>query len=221
MCEAKLYRFRALAGGAGRGARCARPARRAAWKTITPPRNTAACLYVWYNPPAMTDPLPERASARLILVHLPTRAMLWLAVRDPFMIARVPAGCVCWTTPGGGVDPGESFARTAVRELWEETGLVAGADALIGEPLFERRRVVPWGTLDAPTRMLSVEQWFPVTLRVGRDAVSDANLLPYEKLGITAYRFWTADEMRDAAARQTDAFFPDDLAAALDDWQGA
>ncbi|MDR1212733.1 MAG: NUDIX domain-containing protein [Propionibacteriaceae bacterium] len=37
-----------------------------------------------------------------------------------------------WTTPGGGLDAGESFAQAAVRELREETGLKVDQSDLIG-----------------------------------------------------------------------------------------
>ncbi|MGQ0548433.1 MAG: NUDIX domain-containing protein [Armatimonadota bacterium] len=37
-----------------------------------------------------------------------------------------------WTTPGGGIDPGESPAEAAVREAREETGLDVEIEALYG-----------------------------------------------------------------------------------------
>jgi 8-oxo-dGTP pyrophosphatase MutT (NUDIX family) len=38
----------------------------------------------------------------------------------------------CWTLPGGAVDPSEQPADAAVRECFEETGLLVKLDALIG-----------------------------------------------------------------------------------------
>ena len=37
-----------------------------------------------------------------------------------------------WSIPGGGVEPGESWSETAVRECREETGWVARIDSLLG-----------------------------------------------------------------------------------------
>lgn len=37
-----------------------------------------------------------------------------------------------WTLPGGGMDPGEQPADTAVREVFEETGYRVELDALLG-----------------------------------------------------------------------------------------
>jgi len=37
-----------------------------------------------------------------------------------------------WTTPGGGVDPMESPADAAVREMWEETGLLVEPMRIVG-----------------------------------------------------------------------------------------
>ena len=55
------------------------------------------------------------------------------------------AGSRWWVTPGGGMDPGESEPQTAVRELFEETGLVV-AEADLQGPV--ARRVVVHGYSD-------------------------------------------------------------------------
>lgn len=50
---------------------------------------------------------------------------------------RVREGDLSWQFPAGGIEPGESAERAAVREAAEETGLTVGAVRLLG------RRVHP------------------------------------------------------------------------------
>ena len=59
----------------------------------------------------------ERESARLLILDERDRLLMFRATNDeepgPF-----------WFTPGGGVEPGESYEQAARRELWEETGQI-------------------------------------------------------------------------------------------------
>lgn len=56
-----------------------------------------------------------RPAARILLVDGAGRVLLMRFTPDD----RPPL----WCTPGGAVDPGESYAQAARRELWEEVGL--------------------------------------------------------------------------------------------------
>ena len=57
-----------------------------------------------------------------------------VALRDDdgrVLLARHTEGDV-WLLPGGAVEPGEAPADAAVREMWEETGLVVRVTRLVG-----------------------------------------------------------------------------------------
>jgi 8-oxo-dGTP pyrophosphatase MutT (NUDIX family) len=65
----------------------------------------------------MPSPAP-RLGARVLLLDQADRVLL-IHARDP--------DHHWWELPGGGVDPGETLADTAIREVAEETGIVLEA----------------------------------------------------------------------------------------------
>jgi 8-oxo-dGTP pyrophosphatase MutT (NUDIX family) len=76
---------------------------------------------------------PHVAALRAHVGH----ALLWLATARTVtidddghvLLGRYP-GLDTWTVPGGVIDPGEQPADAAVRECYEETGIIAVPEAL-------------------------------------------------------------------------------------------
>jgi 8-oxo-dGTP pyrophosphatase MutT (NUDIX family) len=56
------------------------------------------------------------------LLVMPAVAVMVVDADRRLLLVR-DAGTGLWATPGGAVDPDESPADAAVREMWEETGL--------------------------------------------------------------------------------------------------
>ena len=68
----------------------------------------------------------QRVAAR-VLPTSPTGEVLLLQGQDP-----AAPGVLHWVSIGGAVDPGETLAAAALRELAEETGIVAREADLVG-----------------------------------------------------------------------------------------
>ncbi|MBW8813157.1 MAG: NUDIX domain-containing protein [Caulobacterales bacterium] len=82
----------------------------------------------------MTDLLPERPTARVLLLDAADRILL-LKGRLPAAKDRPGA----WFTVGGGVEPGETYVEAAAREIREETGI---ADFVLGPVVWVREGVM-------------------------------------------------------------------------------
>jgi 8-oxo-dGTP pyrophosphatase MutT (NUDIX family) len=89
------------------------------------------------RPDAVADHRGRRTSARVVLLD-DDGAVLLLRGSDPALDQR--SAPRWWFTVGGRVRPGERLARTAARELAEETGLRVDPAELIG-PVWRREAV--------------------------------------------------------------------------------
>jgi 8-oxo-dGTP pyrophosphatase MutT (NUDIX family) len=140
----------------------------------------------------------DRRAARVVLVDRAGRTLL-LRGGDP---AR--PGLRWWFTPGGGLNPGESPAEGAARELFEETGLRVAADEL-GEPVWHQ---ITHFSYDR--RTYRQEQDFYL-VRVSDWQVDTAGFDPEEQATIDEHRWWSAAEL-DAT---DEVVYPENLAELL------
>ena len=78
---------------------------------------------------------PACPSCGRVVYYDPKIAAIAVVARDErvLMVRRaVATGYGLWSMPGGFVDRGEVVEDAAVREVWEETGLVIRVDRLVG-----------------------------------------------------------------------------------------
>jgi ADP-ribose pyrophosphatase YjhB (NUDIX family) len=139
-------------------------------------------------------------------VGRPAARVLFVDARDRILLFRGgdPArpGPAWWFTPGGGLDPGETSAEGAARELREETGYVAGD---LGPVVFTE--TVEFG-FDG-VRYRQTQDFYLV--RVPRWDVDTSGFSALERASVDTHRWWTLDEL----AHPTETVYPHGLHALL------
>lgn len=143
------------------------------------------------------DEVVERRAARVLLVDGRSRVLLFHGC-DP---ADDGAGD-WWFTPGGGLDPGETPAQGAARELAEETGLVV-TPAELGPPVHARTALFRF----AGGTYRQTEDFF--LLRVDAHEVDTAGFSALEVSAVLGHRWWERADLRDTAERVYPAELPD------------
>jgi 8-oxo-dGTP pyrophosphatase MutT (NUDIX family) len=138
----------------------------------------------------MTDTRTARPASRILLVDGTGRALLFRfepGDRPPF-----------WCTPGGALDPGESYRQAARRELFEETGIDADPGGEVA------RRQIEFITLEG-VPVVADERYFLV--RVDEAVIDTAGHTALEQRVMTRWRWFTRAEI----AAHPERIYPEDL----------
>ncbi len=124
--------------------------------------------------------LPVRLPARVVLLDPNDRVLLMRYDDGP------PNGSH-WTTPGGGLNEGESFPAAAVRELAEETGW---SDIPLGAVVLHRT----W-TMEYAGRLVQQrERLYLARTSVARREIQGVDAM-HAADQIAAWRWWTLAEL--------------------------
>lgn len=133
------------------------------------------------GPATPTVPTTRRAARVLVLGPGHRVLLVWAEMGYSAEPQRRPDDTGFWALPGGGVEPGESYPEAALRELHEETGIVAAGPL----PLIARREA----TFRWDGRAIhSLEQYF--LARVASDAIDTSGWTETDTRWMREIRWW-------------------------------
>jgi 8-oxo-dGTP pyrophosphatase MutT (NUDIX family) len=143
-----------------------------------------------------------RRTSRLILLDEFGRVLLFKTKDTVVFRPNEPSPAVYWIAPGGSLEPGETHAAAARRELWEETGL-------------EGIEPGPWVAVCEPVlnwlgEMIQAHDRFYLT-PVRAVEVSLANMSDAERDAYLDVRWWRPDDLRTSGERVIPPGLPDIL----------
>jgi 8-oxo-dGTP pyrophosphatase MutT (NUDIX family) len=152
-------------------------------------------------------PVVERQVVRLVVLDTASRVLLF-HTHDP----TYPELGEWWELPGGGIEADETYVDAAIRELGEETGIVATA-VQVGVPTWQRHATFRY----RGERRLQHEVVVTVHLSTAAPAVDGALRVGYEEEDYFAYRWWAVD----AIAGSSERFYPGRLAELISAYLGS
>jgi len=127
-----------------------------------------------------------------------------LAPADRVLLMRYddgPPNGVHWSTPGGGLNPGEDFAAGAARELAEETGW---HDVVLLGEIYRRTHAMEYD--DVIVRQ--VERFFLARTDRPEREITGVEAM-HESDGIATWRWWTLGELDTTGEAIWPAGLPD------------
>ena len=157
-------------------------------------------------PAADSGVVDVRTSARIVLLDEEGKVLLFCGSDPAVADGSAPRW---WFTVGGQAQPGETLAQAAARELYEETGLRADADAMFG-PVWRRDAII-----DFNNAVIRSHELFFVH-RTRRFAPSTDGHTPLERRYIHGHRWCDAQDI-EALVASGEAVYPLQLAELLAD----
>lgn len=142
------------------------------------------------------DSARVRRAVRVVVVDAHDRVLLFLTRES-----TRPQDGTWWELPGGGIEPGEGYAAAAVRELYEETGIVARESDVRAPNWFRSTDFVHRGVFQHEVVVL-------ITLDGPGPIIDASGQLPYERADYLDHRWLPVDEIVES----TERFYPGRLA---------